>query len=172
MLTLARRALFLPSSDVCVRSFLYLFYTLIKLYYTKALSNQALSLALDWILLLWRPRIPAFFVVQLQHFTSTGAAVDSPCTAQLYMDLWFPHPHQPASGSFPPHLLGRPGQRQRPGALPPLAACQVSRDPLPNIIPSSKWLLPVFRETEASRPRCTPSPIMPLLHSIFKLKKF
>ena len=39
--------LFLLPSDVCVKSFLYLFYTLIKLYYTKALSNQALSLAPD-----------------------------------------------------------------------------------------------------------------------------
>ena len=37
--------LFLPPSDVFVRSFLYLFYTLIKLYYTKALSDQALSVA-------------------------------------------------------------------------------------------------------------------------------
>ena len=53
--------LFLPSSDVYVRSFLYLFHTLIKLYYTKALGDQALSLALDWILLLQRPRIPASF---------------------------------------------------------------------------------------------------------------
>ena len=35
LLTLAR------GSDACVRSFLYLLYTLIKLYYTKALSNQA-----------------------------------------------------------------------------------------------------------------------------------
>ena len=39
--------LFLPSSDVYVRSFCYLLYTLIKLYYTKALSDQASSLALD-----------------------------------------------------------------------------------------------------------------------------
>ena len=39
--------LFLPPSDVYVRSFLYLLYTLIKLYYTKALSDQALSLASD-----------------------------------------------------------------------------------------------------------------------------
>ena len=39
--------LFLPPSDAYVRSFLYLLYTLIKLYYTKALSNQALSLAPD-----------------------------------------------------------------------------------------------------------------------------
>ena len=38
---------FLSSSDVYVRSFLYLLYTLIKLYYTKALSDQALSQAPD-----------------------------------------------------------------------------------------------------------------------------
>ena len=39
--------LFLPPSDVYVRSFLYLLYTLIKLYYTKALSDQASPLAPD-----------------------------------------------------------------------------------------------------------------------------
>ena len=39
--------LFLPPSDVYVRSFLYLLYTLIKLYYTKALSDQASSLTPD-----------------------------------------------------------------------------------------------------------------------------
>ena len=50
---------FLPPSDAYVRSFLYLLYTLIKLYYTKALSDQASSLAPDWILLLRGPRIPA-----------------------------------------------------------------------------------------------------------------
>ena len=55
----SKGVLFLPSSDVYVRSFLYLLYTLIKLYYTKALSNQALSLAPNWILVLGRPRIPA-----------------------------------------------------------------------------------------------------------------
>ena len=43
----SRGALFLPPSDSYVRSFLYLLYTLIKLYYTKALSDQALSLAPD-----------------------------------------------------------------------------------------------------------------------------
>ena len=48
--------------------FLYLFYTLVKLYYTKALSDQASLLALDWILFLWRPRILASFVVQQQPF--------------------------------------------------------------------------------------------------------
>ena len=42
-----KRVLFLPPSDACVRSFLYLLYTLIKLYYTKALSDQASSLAPD-----------------------------------------------------------------------------------------------------------------------------
>ena len=54
-----KRVLFLPPSDAYVRSFLYLLYTLIKLYYTKALSDQASSLAPDWILLLRGPRIPA-----------------------------------------------------------------------------------------------------------------
>ena len=42
-----KRVLFLPPSDVYVRSFLYLLYTLINLYYTKALSDQASSLAPD-----------------------------------------------------------------------------------------------------------------------------
>ena len=53
--------LFVPPSDAYVRSFLYLLYTLIKLYYRKALSDQASSLAPDWILLLQRPRILASF---------------------------------------------------------------------------------------------------------------
>ena len=43
----SKGVLFLPPSEACVRSFLYLLYTLIKLYYTKALSYQALSLAPD-----------------------------------------------------------------------------------------------------------------------------
>ena len=43
----SKGVLFLPASDAYVRSFLYLFYTLIKLYYTKAISNQDSSLALD-----------------------------------------------------------------------------------------------------------------------------
>ena len=66
----SRGVLFLSPSDVYVRSFLYLFYTLIKYYYIEALSSQPSSLALDWILLLWRPRIPASFVVQKQAFRS------------------------------------------------------------------------------------------------------
>ena len=43
----SKGVLFLPPSDVYVRSFLYILYTLIKLCYTKALSDQALSLDLD-----------------------------------------------------------------------------------------------------------------------------
>ena len=43
----SKTVLFLPPSDVYVRSFLYVLYTLIKLYYTKALSYQASSLAPD-----------------------------------------------------------------------------------------------------------------------------
>ena len=43
----SKRVLFLPSSDVYVRGFLYLLYTLTKLYYTKTLSDQASSLAPD-----------------------------------------------------------------------------------------------------------------------------
>ena len=43
----SKGVLFLPPSHVYVRSFLYLLYTLIKLYYTKALSDQASSLASD-----------------------------------------------------------------------------------------------------------------------------
>ena len=57
----SRGVLFLPPSDAYVRSFLYLLYTLIKLYYTKALSDPASSLAPDWIRLLRRPRIPASY---------------------------------------------------------------------------------------------------------------
>ena len=43
----SRGVLFLPPSDAYVRSFLYLLHTLIKLYNTKALSDQASSLAPD-----------------------------------------------------------------------------------------------------------------------------
>ena len=43
----SKGVLFLPPSDAYVTRLLYLLYTLIKLYYTKALSDQALSLALD-----------------------------------------------------------------------------------------------------------------------------
>ena len=43
----SKGVLFLPPSNAYVKSFLYLLYTLIELYYTKVLSNQALSLAPD-----------------------------------------------------------------------------------------------------------------------------
>ena len=43
----SKGVLFLPPSDAYVRSFLYLFYTLIKLYYTKVRSDQALSSPLE-----------------------------------------------------------------------------------------------------------------------------
>ena len=59
MANTSKGVLFLPPSDAYVRSFLYLFYTLTKLYYTKALSEQASSLAPDLILLLQRPGILA-----------------------------------------------------------------------------------------------------------------
>ena len=65
----SKRVLFLPLSDVYVRSFLYLLYTLTKLYYTKALSGQVSSWAPDWILLLRGPRIPVslWFNNNLSH---------------------------------------------------------------------------------------------------------
>ena len=47
----------------------FLFYALIELYYPKALSDQASSLAPDGILLPRRPRISASFVVQQQPST-------------------------------------------------------------------------------------------------------
>ena len=57
----SRRVLFLSPSDAYVRSFLYLLYTLIQLYYTKALSDPASSLVPNWIRLLQRARIPASY---------------------------------------------------------------------------------------------------------------
>ena len=59
MANTSKGVLFLPPSDAYVSSFLNLLYTLIKLYYPKALSDQASSWAPDWILLLWRSRILA-----------------------------------------------------------------------------------------------------------------
>ena len=56
---------------VYVRSFLYLFYTLIKLYCTIALRDQASSLAPGWTSLLQRPRILASFTAQQQAFSRT-----------------------------------------------------------------------------------------------------
>ena len=68
----SKRVFFLPPSDAYVRSFLYLLYTLIKLYYTKAMSGQASSLAPDWILLR-EPRIPVYLrdSTTTFHFSNT-----------------------------------------------------------------------------------------------------
>ena len=48
--------------------FVFFFLYLNKLYYPKALSDQASSLAPDWIPLLWRPRIPVSFTALQQPF--------------------------------------------------------------------------------------------------------
>ena len=80
----SKPVLFLPPSDVYVRSFLYLLYTLIKHYYTKALSDQALSLAPDWILLLRRPRIPVSFRGSATTFHYDFSAV----SANLETQQW------------------------------------------------------------------------------------
>ena len=74
----SKGVLFLPPSDLYVRSFLCLLYTLIKLYYTKGLGDQASSLAPDWILLLWRPRALAYFCDSATTFQS----LPSPCSAR------------------------------------------------------------------------------------------
>ena len=76
----------LPPFDAYVRSFLYLLYTLIKLYYTKALSDPASSLALDWIRLLRRPRIPCL-IVQQQTFI-LGARPGSFRTRWAWQSMW------------------------------------------------------------------------------------
>ena len=65
---------FLPPSDAYVRSFPYPFYTSVKLYCTKALSDQASSLAPDWILLFWRPRIPESFLGSATTFHLGGSS--------------------------------------------------------------------------------------------------
>ena len=67
----SKGVLFLPPSDAYVRSFLYLLYTLIKLYYTKALSNQVSALAPDGILLLRGPRIPVYLRDSTTNFHSS-----------------------------------------------------------------------------------------------------
>ena len=61
--------LFLPPSDVCVRSCLCLFYTLINLYHTKALSDQASSLAAKY---------PSIFHDSATTFHSQGAIFSTP----------------------------------------------------------------------------------------------
>ena len=92
----SKGVLFLPPSDAYVRSFPFLLYTSIKLYYTKALSNQASSLAPDWILL-QGPRIPvssrdSTTTFQLDHHK--GHALDQNASQVLSFQL---HP-------YPDHL--------------------------------------------------------------------
>ena len=60
----------MPMSD-------YLLYTLIKLYYTKALSDPASSLAPDWIHLLRRPGIP-HLIIQQQPFRTLRTTSHQP----------------------------------------------------------------------------------------------
>ena len=75
LLILAKGYSFAPFWCLC-QSFLCLLYTLIKLYYTKALSDPALSLAPDWIHLLRRPKIPRL-IIQQQPFSSLEVKVSS-----------------------------------------------------------------------------------------------
>ena len=72
----SRGVLFLPPSDAYVRSFLYLLYTLIKLYYTKALSNQALSLALIEFFSSGSQESWCIRVIQQQPFTTLTSVHD------------------------------------------------------------------------------------------------
>ena len=74
----SRGVLFLHPSDAYVRSLLCLLYTLIKLYYTKALSDPALSLTPDWIRLLRRPR--RCLIVQQQSFIINSQKMEAMCS--------------------------------------------------------------------------------------------
>ena len=76
MANTSKGVVFMPPSEAYVRSLLYLLYTLIKLHHTKALSDQASSLAPDWILLLQRPRIPASFWCSATTFQGEDGGSD------------------------------------------------------------------------------------------------
>ena len=80
----SKGVLFLPPSDAYVRSFLYLLYTLIKLYYPKALSDQALSLARIEFFSSGGQESWGLWVVQQQPFNASP-----PCpspTPRVYSD--------------------------------------------------------------------------------------
>ena len=94
-------ALFLLPSDVCVRSFLYLFYSLIKLYYTNALSNQALLLAPYQIPVLQRPGIPVLFMAQQQPFGSHSSLQIFFCSTFVGFSLSLSFRHQHFGLLFP-----------------------------------------------------------------------
>ena len=77
--------LFVPPSDAYVKSFLCLLYTLIKLYYTKALSDPSSSLAPDCIRLLWRPRIPmSYCSATTFQWVITPSWLSGSCRSFLY----------------------------------------------------------------------------------------
>ena len=82
-----RGVLFLPTSDVYVRSFLYILYTLIKLYCTKALSDPASSLAPDWILSPLEAKNPSIlsFSNNLSLSLWTDSAVSYPNVRECFI---------------------------------------------------------------------------------------
>ena len=116
-----KEVLFLPPSDTYAICFLYLFYILIKLYYPKALSNQALSWAPDWIFLLWRPWILASLHGSATTFhlggDSSGQDKDAWSSSSLFsyrthfllyftnsmvcLCEWMTHPAQSTCGALP-----------------------------------------------------------------------
>ena len=73
----SKGVLFLPPSHAYVRSFLYLLYTLIKLYYTKTLSDQASSLAPDRIFSSGGQESRCLRVIQQQPFTDKSPSSQS-----------------------------------------------------------------------------------------------
>ena len=82
---------FLPPSDAYVRSFLYLLYTLIKLYHTKALSDPVSSLAPDWIrqlVITFLPRSRRLLISLLQ---STSAVILEPQKIKSVTVSTIPH---------------------------------------------------------------------------------
>ena len=109
---------FLSPSDAYVRSCLYLLYTSIKLYYTKALSDQASSLALNWILLLRRPRIPASLRDSATTFHSLSPSLPHsfpPSISSFLLPLLYFLPFLPSSSScywFPAEEEAEPQSSQ------------------------------------------------------------
>ena len=89
MLTLARGYSFCPLLMSMSEAFS-VFYTLIELYCTKAVSNQASSLAPDWLLLFQRPRIPASFhesATTFQH-PPGGSQSEITFTEEIHDNTW------------------------------------------------------------------------------------
>ena len=112
----SKRVLFLPPSDAYVRSFFYLLYTLIKLYYTKALSHQASSLAPDWILLLRGPRIPVCSHDSTTTFQNHNFKLAQYCftlSPRASLKFFFAASSSLTKVAIAPHLSARP-QTSRP----------------------------------------------------------